>query len=247
MTAQSLDFPATATPQAADRSGGLGSEVPTTLICDNSLLHSGLQRIFSGTPFTLVEDAPATDPRLGIEVAQGPALVILAVSQLASRTTEMVQQVKERHPVARIVLLADHFDPEFVRQGLEAGANGFCRTGSNREVLITSLELVMLGELALPAELVCSLLDAVTLSPEPETASDVPNEPKASDAKTRSLSAREAEILSSLMEGAPNKIIARKLHVAEATVKVHVKAILRKIGVTNRTQAAMWAKGHRHG
>ncbi len=46
------------------------------------------------------------------------------------------------------------------------------------------------------------------------------------------------------MEGEPNKIIARKLHVAEATVKVHVKAILRKIGATNRTQAAMWAMDH---
>lgn len=247
MTAQSLDFPDTATPQAADRSGGLGSEVPTTLICDNSLLHSGLQRILSGTAFVLVEDPPATDPRLGIEVAQGPALVILAVSQLASRTTEMVQQVKERHPVARIVLLADHFDPEFVRQGLEAGANGFCLTGSSPEVLITSLELVVLGELALPAKLVLSMLDAVPLSPEPETASEAPDEPKTSDLGASRLSSREAEVLSSLMDGAPNKIIARKLNVAEATVKVHLKSILRKIGVSNRTQAAMWAKGHLHG
>jgi two-component system nitrate/nitrite response regulator NarL len=49
------------------------------------------------------------------------------------------------------------------------------------------------------------------------------------------------------MDGEPNKVIARKLHVAEATVKVHIKAILRKIGVANRTQAAMWAKGHLHG
>ena len=46
------------------------------------------------------------------------------------------------------------------------------------------------------------------------------------------------------MEGTPNKLIARKLHVTEATVKVHVKAILRKIGATNRTQAAMWAIDH---
>jgi two-component system nitrate/nitrite response regulator NarL len=47
------------------------------------------------------------------------------------------------------------------------------------------------------------------------------------------------------MEGTPNKLTARKLHVAEATVKVHVKAILRKIGVANRTQATMWAMEHR--
>jgi two-component system nitrate/nitrite response regulator NarL len=55
------------------------------------------------------------------------------------------------------------------------------------------------------------------------------------------LSAREVQILNCLRQGAPNKAIARRLEVAEATVKVHIKAILRKIGVANRTQAAMWA------
>jgi two-component system nitrate/nitrite response regulator NarL len=73
------------------------------------------------------------------------------------------------------------------------------------------------------------------------------DKPKVFDPGARSLSSREAEILSSLMEGTPNKLIARKLHVTEATVKVHVKAVLRKIGAANRTQAAMWAKGHLHG
>jgi two-component system nitrate/nitrite response regulator NarL len=159
----------------------------------------------------------------------------------------MVRQVKERHPAARIVVLSNDFDLGFVRQGLEAGANGFCLTDKSREVLITSLELVMLGELALPTELVRSMLNVVHLSPKPESASEVQVEPKAPAPRSNSLSAREAEILSSLMEGTPNKLIARKLHVTEATVKVHVKAILRKIGAANRTQAALWAKGHLHG
>ena len=52
---------------------------------------------------------------------------------------------------------------------------------------------------------------------------------------------REREILGCLTKGEPNKLIARKLAITEATIKVHVKAILRKIGATNRTQAAMWA------
>jgi two-component system nitrate/nitrite response regulator NarL len=168
------------------------------------------------------------------------------MSQLSSHTTEMIQQVKERYPAARLVLLADHVDLSLVTQGREAGVDGFCLSGSSREVLITTLEMVMLGESMLPGTVVRSMLDSIALSPE-EPTSEVPEEPKASDAKARSLSAREAEILSSLMEGAPNKVIARKLHVAEATVKVHVKAILRKIGASNRTQAAMWAKGHQHG
>ena len=64
------------------------------------------------------------------------------------------------------------------------------------------------------------------------------------DPKVLKLSPRERAILQSIMSGDPNKVIARKLDVAEATVKVHVKAILRKIGAANRAQAAMWAAGH---
>ncbi len=247
MTEQSFEFHTMALPQADDSSCAKEPEVSTALICDNSLLRTGLQRILSGTPFALVEDGPATDPRLGSEVAQGPALVILAVSLPSNRTPKMVRQAKERYPATRIVLLADHIDFALVTQAREAGVDGFCLTGSSREVLVTTLEMVLLGETMLPGAVVRSIIDSMAPSSELESASKVPEEPKASDPRARSLSTREAEILSSLMEGTPNKLIARKLHVAEATVKDHVKAILRKIGAANRTQAAMWAKGHLHG
>jgi two-component system nitrate/nitrite response regulator NarL len=244
MTAQRFESPATAIPHAEDRSPDCGREVTTALICDTPLLRTGLQRILSDTPFALIEDGPATDPRLGSEGGQEAKLVILAVGQPSSRTPKMIRQAKERHPGARVVLLTDHVDLALVTQGREAGVDGFCLTDSSREVLITSLEMVMLGESMLPGAVVRSIIDSMALRPEPEPASKVPEEPKVPDAKARSLSTREAEILSSLMEGTPNKLIARKLHVTEATVKVHVKAILRKIGAANRTQAAMWAKGH---
>jgi two-component system, NarL family, nitrate/nitrite response regulator NarL len=244
MTAQTVDFPATATSRADGRAGSAEPAVPTALICDNSLLRSGLQHILTGTPFVIVEGSPATGSRLISGVVQEPALVILAVSQPSSHTPEMVRQVKERHPTARIVVLAEHLNPEFLRQALEAGVSGFCLTGSSREVLIISLELVMLGESVLVGPVARLVLEGTALSPEPKPPCEVADAPKASDPGIQRLSAREAEILSSLMEGAPNKIIARKLDVAEATVKVHIKAILRKIGVTNRTQAAMWAMNH---
>jgi two-component system, NarL family, nitrate/nitrite response regulator NarL len=244
MTMQTIKLVPEPTLQTKDQASGLETTVATALICDNSLLRSGLQHILAGTPFVIVEGSPATGSRLISGVDQEPALVMLAVSQPSSHTPEMVRQVKGRHPAARIVVLAEQFDPEFLRPALEAGINGFCLTSSSREVLITSLELVMLGESVLVGPVARSVLDSMVLSPEPEPASKVPNEPNAPDPRVQRLSAREAEILSSLMEGAPNKIIARKLHVAEATVKVHIKAILRKVGAANRTQAAMWAMDH---
>jgi two-component system, NarL family, nitrate/nitrite response regulator NarL len=74
--------------------------------------------------------------------------------------------------------------------------------------------------------------------PPREHGSEEPNPPDLMGCK---LSTRETQILNCLRQGAPNKAIARRLDVAEATVKVHIKAILRKIGVANRTQAAIWA------
>jgi two-component system nitrate/nitrite response regulator NarL len=142
------------------------------------------------------------------------------------------------------VAVADHFDLCIVRRGRKAGVDGFCFTSSGPEVLIKTLELVMLGEPVLPLVLVQSMLDSASLSPEHEPATKAPSEQKVSIAGARGLSAREAEILGCLADGAPNKIIARKLDVAESTVKVHVKAILRKVGAANRTQAAMWAMQH---
>ena len=152
----------------------------------------------------------------------------------------MTSPVKERSPETRIVALADQFDLGFVRTAHEAGVNGFCLTASGPEVLIKSLELVMLGESILPFAVLRSLMDAAPLNrnqPLQDNAAGL----SISDLKECKLSAREAEILGCLTKGEPNKVIARKLDITEATIKVHVKAILRKIGATNRTQAAMWA------
>jgi two-component system nitrate/nitrite response regulator NarL len=105
--------------------------------------------------------------------------------------------------------------------------------------LIRSLELVMLGEIVLPPSLVLSAME--DLSYRGGYLGGCLNEQEGCDLKGRKLSNRESEILLCMKEGAPNKLIARKLNLSEATVKVHVKAILKKIGAMNRTQAALWA------
>jgi two-component system nitrate/nitrite response regulator NarL len=133
-----------------------------------------------------------------------------------------------------------------------AGADGYCLATTGCEALIKYLDLVMLGEVVFPSAAFLSAIAA-----DSQGAGDWQEEPaitvspahashlsESNDSPIRTLSSREAEILRCLMHGAPNKVIARKLDVAEATVKVHIKAILRKIRVANRTQAAMWAVSH---
>jgi two-component system nitrate/nitrite response regulator NarL len=98
----------------------------------------------------------------------------------------------------------------------------------------------MLGETILPGTVLQVLLDQ-TQSVAGAGQIAVANEQTPPDPRVNKLSPREAVILHSLMGGDPNKVIARKLDITEATIKVHVKSILRKIGAANRTQAALWA------
>jgi two-component system, NarL family, nitrate/nitrite response regulator NarL len=149
--------------------------------------------------------------------------------------------VRRQCPEARIVALADRFDLGFVRLGYQAGVDGFCSAPSTLEILIKSLELVMLGEAVLPSGVLRAIVDGSLQCLEQTPDDPRPRELKPSDLMDRKLSPREIQILNCLKEGAPNKAIARKLDITEATIKVHVKAILRKIGASNRTQAAMWA------
>jgi two-component system nitrate/nitrite response regulator NarL len=218
--------------------------VSTALICESLMLRAGLQYILSGTPFVIAEEFPSEWPGLISQWAQEPTFVIFAANRLPSGMLQKVRQTKERFPAARIVVLADHFDLDFVQHGHSAGVEGFCLTGSSREVLITSLELIMLGAPVLPSALVQAVLDGKSFNLRSILQNTILSESEPADPRLGSLSGREAAILSHLMEGASNKDIARKLDLAEGTVKVHVKAILRKIGATNRTQAAMWAVDH---
>jgi two-component system nitrate/nitrite response regulator NarL len=104
---------------------------------------------------------------------------------------------------------------------------------------------VMLGETFIPGSIGLSLLDQLQSGQVSGLGQPVAfttaNNPVA---LLNKLSEREAQILRCLTQGASNKLIARELGVAEATVKVHIKAILRKVKAANRTQAAMWAAGH---
>jgi two-component system nitrate/nitrite response regulator NarL len=106
------------------------------------------------------------------------------------------------------------------------GADGFLIKNVSPEALIQSLQLIMLGEKVFPTNLASMLLDMNAVSPQHSV---------------RGLSPREQEILQALVTGASNKLIAIKLGITEATVKVHLKTLLRKIDVNNRTQAAIWA------
>ena len=205
--------------------------VKTHLLCQNTLLRTGISRILEGTRFALAEDKSG-----GHEV---PDLILLCDSLSQESSAETIRQLKEQYPGARVVALSDNVDPWTVRELCSAGLDGLCPTGMPPAAMCNALELVMLGEMFLPSLVSLALL----------------NQPSGVRTPTMGLmddtvgpggkfSDRERQILQHLTTGASNKLIARELGLAEATVKVHIKAILRKAKAANRTQAAMWASQH---
>jgi two-component system nitrate/nitrite response regulator NarL len=215
----------------------------TIMNCNNPLLSTGLEVLLANTRFVVSEvrtDEPSPRrPRLYTQ----PDLFIVDSSNSSKDTLEVIKLLKVKQPDARVVVIADHFSLNFIRLGIDAGVDGFCLATSDREVLIKSLELVVMGDGILPIRLVRSMLNEMISDTEPDQGS-LMAEPLPPDPGAYKLSSREAEILRYIMRGEPNKVIARKLDLAEAMIKVDVKAILRKIGAANRTQAAMWAMEH---
>jgi len=156
---------------------------------------------------------------------------------------KQIELIRSRHPGASIGIVTDRYRPEEMVLAFRSGASGYFVDVMTCDVFIKSLELVMMGETVFPAAFLSFALDSESDRSDEVSPSDRNDETIVPDAKDRvpvQLSPREQTILRCLIEGDSNKSIARKFDIAEATVKVHVKAILRKIRVHNRTQAAIW-------
>jgi two-component system nitrate/nitrite response regulator NarL len=133
----------------------------------------------------------------------------------------------------RIVVLTNNATRTVLGRAIGWGVDAYLLKDMSPVALTRSLQLVMLGQQVFPTRLAVSLLG--TGAPEPV------EEPAAS---ARGLSPRENQILRFLVNGASNKLIARELNISEATVKVHLKGLLRKVQASNRTQAAIWGLNH---
>jgi two-component system nitrate/nitrite response regulator NarL len=212
------------------------SYVTTVLACQNTLIRSGISHMLSGTRFVLGDETFDQTSEL-------PILCLVYADQMAEDLNGTVERLKARWPSARVVLLIERIEPAAMMQAIQAGLDGLCSTAMKRESLIKALDLVMLGETFIPAALALSLTDEAgrlrQARPDGAVIAGL-----ASAAIAGKLSKREAQILHCLTQGASSKHIARELGVAEATVKVHLKAVLRKVKAANRTQAAMWAQQH---
>ncbi|SDR50293.1 two-component system, NarL family, nitrate/nitrite response regulator NarL [Rhizobiales bacterium GAS191] len=223
----------------------------TVVVGPCALLREGLGRILSAADFCIIATGASVDDVMPSLLAEDrPILFILDVSGNQDVVVRQVKLFREQHATARIALLADHdqLSDSNIVAAFRAGADAYFLKPSC-DTFIKSLELVMLGETILPPAILSFILahlgdaaNEIEKSADVQTGTTALTE--ASSTYSPRLSAREQCILRCLIEGDSNKTIARRNDIAEATVKVHVKAILRKIRVNNRTQAAIWAMNH---
>ncbi|MDF2687667.1 MAG: hypothetical protein K0Q80_632 [Microvirga sp.] len=218
--------------------------ITTVVICQNILLRTGISHILSGTRFDIAEQTGDLSS-LSTFPEGLPVLFLICDGRSTSDYVQIVKDLKSQYPHAQIVALTDTMDPQEVAKICKEGLDGLCTTTMDRHAIVKALELVMLGETFIPGSIGMSLLDQLQNGPTSGLGQPVALMPANDPAiLMNKLSEREAQILRCLTQGSSNKLIARELGVAEATVKVHIKAILRKVKAVNRTQAAMWAAGH---
>jgi two-component system nitrate/nitrite response regulator NarL len=197
-----------------------------------------------GTPFPLACLVEAPDQIPAKLRTTGCNLFFVVGGNSPTERVERVRAITQEYASARIVVIGDHSETGEVLTALEAGASGYLRETMSCEALVKALELVILGETVLPTQSIKQLparadpiQESLRMLPKPQPAN-------AAQLNEVAFSAREVTILRHLVNGASNKVIALRLAITEATVKVHVKAILRKMHVKNRTQAAIWAMNH---
>ena len=242
--------------------------VTVAIVDPNQLFREGLQQLLRKPRFTVSAAVRTLADvfREGGGIAR-PDIVIFGCSSEISAVAEQIageRALGSNKRAIRFVFLSESDDLHLLRRAVASGVDSILFKDISSDVLCRSLELVTLGQQLFPPSLAQAPGDDVELPqadliPFPPAAGAAaqivrldqhklaPKLPAASaDAQRRvALSERESQILCCLVNGLSNKAIARELRITEATVKVHVKGLLRKTRASNRTQVAIWALNNR--
>lgn len=206
--------------------------VEVLLIDANKLFREGLKRLLDNSPFTISAEADnLVEGKAVLETGLRPKLALVEFDANSDDISDL-QAMRDAFPdVKLVVLAASTRNIHNLARCFEAGADAYLLKNISPDALKQSLKLVLLGEKVFPTRLAALLVSGQVDAHRPATAS----------ADLEGLSERELQILRCLLNGHPNKVIAKKLNITEATVKVHLKGVLKKIHAANRTQAAIWA------
>ncbi len=209
---------------------------PTTVLIvdDHTLFRKGLVNLLRDRELTVVGEA--SDGRAGIEQAIRlvPDVILMDINMPACSGIEATRAIHERLPDARILMLTISEEDEDLFAAIKAGAKGYLLKNIDPDELVAAIEQVTAGEAVIPHHLAAKFLA--------EFATMANSRVMSPGGDASGLTEREVEILRHLSTGAANKEIANALSISEHTVKIHLKNILKKLHMSNRTQAAIYAQ-----
>jgi DNA-binding NarL/FixJ family response regulator len=200
------------------------------VVDDHDIVRTGLASLLaSATDMVCVGTAPDGNAALELEQRLSPDVVLLDLSMPGRNGVSVTRALRDAGRSARVLVLTTYAEPDLVLEVLQAGADGYLLKESRAETILDGVRAVAAGDAPVDPRVARWLLTDLR-----------------AHATSDALTEREREVLELVRQGHPNKSIARRLDITERTVKAHVGHILQRLGVADRTQAALWAERHLH-
>ena len=198
------------------------------IIDDHPIVRAGLKTIFAATDIQVAGEAHNAETALARVAHQTFDAVLIDVRMVGGDGLNTLGRIKLDHADLPVVILSAYDNPTYIARAVALGANGYVLKSDPVEKLLGALEAAFAGNQSWTREELRRVTGALA-TPRMQQGIDVP------------LTQRESEVLRQLALGLTNKEIAKMLGISYETVKEHVQHILRKLGVSDRTQAAVWA------
>ncbi len=195
---------------------------------DHAVVRQGLRTFLElQDDIEVVADVADGEAALRAAEEHEPDVVLMDLVMPGGGGVEAIRALREARPEARVLVLTSFLDDDKVFPAVRAGAAGYLLKDVEPAELVRAIRTVDDGEALLHPAVAARLMEEISETERP--------------AAEEALTAREREVLELIARGLPNKLIARDLEIAEKTVKTHVSSILSKLGLTDRTQAALYA------
>ena len=206
------------------------------VVDDHPLIREALRQVLQALDQQL-DMLEAQSCEEALELTRGHpdiSLILLDLALPGQDGFETLRRLRDEFPGIPVVVLSASDQPDTVMRAIDGGAMGYIPKTSSSQLLLNALRLVLSGAIYLPLEVLRKEQGiAPAAPPAPASPADL------RDPSAIGLTARQAQVLALLVQGKPNKLICRDLNLAEGTVKIHVTAILKALGVMNRTQAVI--------
>lgn len=196
---------------------------------DHAIVRTGLSQLLgTADDLELVGDAANGDEAVTLTASLRPDVVLMDLSMPGTDGVAATRRIFTDVPGTHVLVLTSFSDQTRILDALQAGAEGYLLKHSEPEAILAGIREVVAGGSPL----------------DPKAARVLLTNRRAAEGPQSGLTEREREVLTMVRDGLPNKSVARRLGITERTVKAHLTNIYQRLGVSDRTQAALWAQRH---